>query len=77
MYSFRSIYDNVVNISDLPYMKSSYILYVDNTDNLSIYDQFKINITEYNRLKQNGDSINICYSDDSYSNSLLVEVNCY
>lgn len=75
-YSLKDIGNNVVNISNLPYKKASYILTVDSTDHLNIYDEFKIKITEYFRTDINNNVDSSCYSENTYLNSKDIEANC-
>lgn len=75
-YSLKDIGNNVVNINNLPYKKASYILNVDSTDHLNIYDEFKIKITEYFRTDINNNIDSSCYNENTYLDSKDVEVNC-
>ena len=74
--SLNSIKSNVVNIDNLRFHKSSFILYVDDTDGINIYDELKAEIKSYYKTDLSGNVYDLCYDGDSYIKYDSNIVNC-
>lgn len=74
--SLNSIKSNVVNIDNLRFHKSSFILYVDDTDGINIYDELKAEIKSYYKTDLSGNVYDLCYDGDSHIKYDSNIVNC-
>ena len=75
--SLNDIRKDVVDISKLRFHKSSFVLTVDNTDGLNIYDEFKVNINSYYKTDLNGNRYDLCDDAESaYLKNDITTANC-
>lgn len=72
---FNDIKNNISDINLLPYHKASYILTVDSTSGVNVYDKFKAYITKERYIDSVGNyTYNSC--NGTYYDNQLIEVNC-